>query len=580
MAERFVLLDDQISKIVRRYSDPVAIIRADNAHEVETAFAQITAYNARGFHLAGYLAYELGYLLEPRLEPLRSLSTETPLIHFGVFRDVTHTPPTEFAAPKPAPHIALSPEWSEADYLSRFTRVQDYIAAGDVYQINLTFPMQGQYDGDALALYAALRRRQPGHYGGVISLGGGEVISLSPELFYKKTGADIAMRPMKGTTPRREDPKEDIAALRAMQMDEKSRAENLMIVDLLRNDLSRIATRGSVKVPELFALESYPTLHQMTSKVTARLKDGIDFEALIRSLFPCGSVTGAPKIRAMEIIRELETMPRGAYCGAMGYIAPDGESCFNVAIRTLSLDAGRLTYNVGSGVVRDSLGADEYAECLLKAQVITGAAPDLIETMRRDANGTIAYLERHKSRLRRGAKDLGYPFDAAAFDAALARVTGEGVLRLRLTLSPSGVINVSSTPPSDLPSPLRVAISKNPLTPAVQETRYKVSARDFYDEERTRVKALTGADEVLFRNADGELCEGSFTSLFIKRGTQYLTPALSAGLLPGILREDMIARGAAVERPLTLNALNGAEIYLGNALRGLMRAVIITPEAV
>lgn len=580
MADRFVLLDDQISKTVRRYSDPVAIIRADSAAAVKTAFAQIAHYNARGFHLAGYMAYELGYLLEPRLAPLLPLKTDTPLIHFGVFKDVGHTSPPEFAAPNPAPHITLTPLWSEAQYLSRFTRVQDYIAAGDVYQINLTFPMQGQYNGDALGLYAALRRRQPGHYGGVVSLGGPEVITLSPELFYKKTGADVAMRPMKGTTPRRTDPIEDIAALRAMQMDEKSRAENLMIVDLLRNDLSRIAARGSVKVPELFALESYPTLHQMTSKVTATLKDSIDFETLICSLFPCGSVTGAPKIRAMEIISELETAPRGAYCGAIGYIAPDGESCFNVAIRTMSVAAGRLTYNVGSGVVRDSDGADEYAECLLKANVITDAAPHLIETMRRDADGSVAYFSRHKARLKRGAAALNYPFDGAAFDAALKQVTGEGVLRLRLTLSPHGVFSVTATPLSDLAMPLHVVISKYPLTPTVQETRYKVTVRDFYDGERARVKALTGADEVLFANAQGELCEGSFTSLFIKHGAQYLTPALSAGLLPGILREDMIARGAAVEAQLTLDALDGAEIYLGNALRGLMRAVIITPKAV
>jgi len=355
----YILLDDQISHELRYYAAPIDIVQAQSVDEVADALKKLKDYHAKGYYLAGYLSYDLGFALETKLGPLMPEERNAPLLQFGVFETVSDHAPPGCLYTSTLPNIMLTPHWTEADYTKRFNRVMEYIRAGDVYQINLTFPMTGEYNGTAETLYAAFRHRQKGHYGGIISLGSGpEIISLSPELFFRKDNRDMAMRPMKGTRPRAEGQEADMALLAEMRNDDKSQAENLMIVDLLRNDLSRISETGSVVVPELFALETYPTLHQMTSRVTSRLKPGTEFADIFKSLFPCGSVTGAPKIRAMEIIDELEDTPRGAYCGAMGYIDPDGESCFNVAIRTAILDNKTIRYNVGSGLVLDSTPAD------------------------------------------------------------------------------------------------------------------------------------------------------------------------------------------------------------------------------
>ena len=582
MPKPYILLDDQIAGQVRHYASPLEIITATRPADVPAALDKLQNYHAQGYYLAGYLSYELGYLLEPSLSALLPELRDGPLLQFGVFKTLSHDTPDAFLSPEPAPYLPLTPDWTQDDYSVRFDRVMDYIQAGDVYQINLTFPMRGAYSGDALALYASLRSRQPVHYGGVVALGEGpEIISLSPELFFSKSGPSVTMQPMKGTVSRSADIDEDRRVRDAMQSDEKSRAENLMIVDLLRNDLSRIAARASVKVPELFSIESYPTLHQMTSKVTATLREDVDFKDMFKSLFPCGSVTGAPKIRAMEIIRELETSPRGAYCGALGFIDPPradggGRACFNVGIRTLTLDDGTLRYNVGSGVVLDSDAADEYNECLLKAKVVRDAAPSLIETFRQDPDGDRPTWPAHKARLLKSAAALGYACDPNKIEAHLPPASGQ-TLRVRVMLGPNGKFSVEAEELRDLNEPLRVSISKNPLHRGVQELRYKVSARDFYDGERMRIKRETGADEVLFINPQGQLCEGSFTSLFVRHDDHLWTPDISAGLLPGILRESLLDSGEAEAVTLYPKNLIGEVIYVGNSLRGLMRAKLISP---
>ena len=587
----YVVLDDQLGGTVRRYTKPVAIITTYKAREIAEAFASLQRYHQDGYHLAGYIAYEMGYALEPKLAELMPENFDKPLLQIGVFKGYSTEAikPCETSTP---PSLNLKPLWNEADYLSRYDRVKAYIEAGDVYQINLCFPMFGNYGGTAMDLYRRFRSRQPVRYGGVVSLGGDEtpdIISLSPELFFKREGDTVTMRPMKGTTARADDPKEDARLAQVMKADAKSQAENLMIVDLLRNDLSRIAAIGTVKTPELYTLESYPTLHQMTSVVRAKLAPNTDFTQMFKSLFPCGSVTGAPKIRAMEIIRELEPAPRGAYCGAMGYIDPSsgsgadnfggGNACFNVGIRTLILEGGKLRYNVGSGVVMDSDGAEEYRECLLKADVVRGRTkPDLIETMRCEG-GVIAHREGHITRLRGSAKALGYALDESRLGTLLNEMpkSGTSIQHLRLTLSAQGELNYLGKTFVPLSTPLKLAISKNPLTSLVQESRYKVSARDFYDGERARLKALCGADEVLFLNLDGALCEGSFTSLFIEDAIGgYTTPSLSCGLLPGVLRAAMLADGSAREAVLGLADLKLGTIFMGNALRGLMPAKLMS----
>ncbi|MGB0906353.1 MAG: aminodeoxychorismate synthase component I [Maricaulaceae bacterium] len=587
----YILLDDQLAGTVRYYDSPIEIITAWTSEEVLPALAQMQTASEAGHYLAGYCAYEMGHVLEVKLADNIAQRAGEPLLQFGVFTGFGTEAPEglETGADRPVPRLHLCPEWNEAEYLSRYRRVIDYIEAGDVYQINLCFPMRGAYDGgSAYDLYIALRARQPVHYGGVVSLkaGGPEIVSLSPELFFRQDGKAMTMSPMKGTVKRAEDAAEDAALKAAMRVDAKSQAENLMIVDLLRNDLSRLAARGSVKVPELFALETYPTLHQMTSTVTAELAEGADIRTLFESLFPCGSVTGAPKIRAMEIIKVLETAPRGAYCGALGYIDPptkegnQGAACFNVGIRTLILKDGDVRYNIGSGVVLDSVGVDEYAECLLKAQVVRGDRPDLIETFKRTADGEFVRLERHLARLRRSAEALEYIYDEDQVMLALNGIDAVGDLRVRLTLAQCGEVGLATSKFAPLTSPLTIAVSRATLTPAVQETAHKVSARSFYDGERGRVKAACGADEVIFLNAKGEICEGSFTSIFLKRGDHYVTPALSCGLLPGVLREEMVETGQAIEAILTLDELMGAEICMGNSLRDLIRVKLISYELV
>lgn len=364
----FCLIEDSQTGALL-FENPREKILAFAAAEVAPALAAMQAASAAGFHLAGILDYECGYAFEPRLKKLLPARSLRPLLQFGVFDAPRRV---EISAQSPARVADVRPSWDFERYRKHFDICRDYIAAGDVYQINLTFPVTGRYEGAPLDLYALLRRRQPAQLGGVVQLGDRAIVSLSPEGFFSTRGRKITTRPMKGTAPRDADPSRDKALARALSLDEKNRAENLMIVDLLRNDLSRLSEIGSVVVTDLFSVATFPTLHQMTSGVEAILRENLSFAEIFAGLFPCGSVTGAPKIRAMEIIAEQEGAPRENYCGAIGHIAPDGDMRFNVAIRTLTLDGrGGLVCPVGSAIVADSQAREEYAECLLKTRFLT-----------------------------------------------------------------------------------------------------------------------------------------------------------------------------------------------------------------
>lgn len=547
-----VLLDDQATHRQLYFTDPIRVLAYRMGEPVEAFFDAIDAAQADGHWLAGQFDYEFAAALEPRLAHLAKPGDT--LVRLGVFPPpAAHPLATDLYRSNP-PEVALTPGWLEADYVNRFDRVQTYLRAGDAYQVNLTFPMTGQTQGDARALYAAYRRRQPGRYGAVVDLGGQSLISLSPELFFERRGASMRMRPMKGTRPKTSD--DD------MRLDEKSRAENLMIVDLLRNDLSRLCEPGTVKVPELFALEDYPTLIQMTSQVTGELQDGVRWRDIFGALFPCGSVTGAPKIRAMEIIHELEGTSRGAYCGAVGYIAPDNDASFSVAIRTATLQDGQIRYDVGSGVVLDSDGGDEYRECLLKADIWTTEPERRFETLITGPYGPVR-ADRHARRFGDTLPDIPMTDD-------LHRVRVDGGAEPSLTLRPY-------TP---LQEPVRLALSRHALTEEVQRTDIKSSRRDFYDGERARVNALSNADEVIFCDADGFLKEGSFTTLFVEKDGRLLTPA-APGLLPGVLREEWLETGRAIEAEIRVaDLLNADALFVGNSLRGLMQAHLILTDPV
>ena len=350
-------------------------------HEVALALAKVEAARQAGHWVAGYLSYEAGFVLEPKLAELGAQAGQTPLVGFGIYDAPAQAGGVlaEAAALAAAVRVApVVPQIDFARYCEAFDKVKAYIAAGDCYQINLTFPLASQLrDGTALGLYGALRARQAVGHGAYVAFDHGPVVvSRSPELFLRlDAGGRIEARPMKGTAPRDADPVEDALLAQALRGSAKDRAENLMIVDLLRNDIARISQVGSVKVPELFAVESYATVHQMVSRVVGQLQAPATLSGVMQALFPCGSITGAPKIRAMEIIHEVEAGPRGIYCGAIGWMGPDGQAAFNVAIRTLSVwPGGRIALNVGGGVVQDSTAAGEWEEALWKAAYMQGLA--------------------------------------------------------------------------------------------------------------------------------------------------------------------------------------------------------------
>ena len=371
MATPWISFDEGSTGARALFESPRAMILAWTPEEVPAALEALARATVNGHWLAGYAAYELSYVLMPKMAEAMPQYRDTPLLAFGEFDapDYSVSEPTHEMAPDAL--APWQPQWDEAAYSSAFERMKSHIEAGDIYQANLTFPLLSETRADPIALYAALRTRQPVGHGAYVDFGTGPVIlSRSPELSFRTDASGkIETRPMKGTVARHADPETDAALLRWLKHDEKNRAENLMIVDLLRNDLGRIAELGSVKVPELFNIETYATVHQMVSRVTAQLRRGIHLPDIFRALLPSGSITGAPKLRAMQIIRELEPMPRGVYCGAIGWMGPDGSSCFNVAIRTLSLfDSGDIRLNVGGGIVYDSRAGSEYEEALWKTR--------------------------------------------------------------------------------------------------------------------------------------------------------------------------------------------------------------------
>jgi para-aminobenzoate synthetase / 4-amino-4-deoxychorismate lyase len=592
----FVLLDDSLSAqppgapgASLLFEEPERVVVAFEPAEVEAGLNAITEGLAKGQHAAGFFAYELGYCLEPKLHALLPANRQQPLFWVGLFRNPRRLTDAETrrwldenGALERSAVSGLKLSWTRDQYAHAFAQVLDYIAAGDVYQINLTLKYLFAFSGDPVALYAALRRKQRVEYGALICTDDFDVLSLSPELFFRREGKLMTSRPMKGTAPRGRTPREDARLKTWLTVDEKQRAENLMIVDLLRNDLGRIAKIGTVEVTDLFTVETYRTVHQMTSGITAELRGDMGLKEMLNALFPCGSVTGAPKVRAMEIIRELEALPRGVYTGAIGHVAPSGDSQFNVAIRTLFIAGGEGEMGIGSGIVSDSKMDAEFEECLLKAQFLTKVdAPfELIETMRWEKGTGFYLLERHLARLKSSAGHFGYPFDREAVLAALdGEVAGrkEEVLMVRLLLAEDGAITVTSIP-IELPAPSTVwkfAISDQRIDEKDPLFFHKTTRRQFYDREMERQKALTGCDEVVFLNKKGELTEGTRTSLFVEQGGRLFTPALTCGLLPGTQREELIdlPRAAASEAVLTLADLAAADrIYLGNSVRGLIRA--------
>ncbi|WP_267378588.1 MULTISPECIES: aminodeoxychorismate synthase component I [unclassified Sphingomonas] len=566
----FVLLDDAWhgGAPARLYRSPVRIVTADTPEAVAPALDALRAGQSAGLHAAGYLTYEAGAAF---VEGVALPRGDGPLLWFGLFD--TYEPVADVAALLPDPAGARAgapaPDIDRAAYDERIVEILALIAAGDIYQANLTFAATVPHAGDPLALYARLRRQAKAGHAALVDTGAVRLLSLSPELFFALEGDALTCRPMKGTL-RRVAGDDGAAALAA---DPKQCAENLMIVDLMRNDLARVAVPGSVAVPELFRIESYPSIHQMTSTVTATLAPGRDACDAVAALFPCGSITGAPKRRAMQVIATVEQRARGAYCGSIGRIDADGSARFNVAIRTLEWRGDTVRLGVGGGIVADSNAGAEWDEALAKAAFVTagGRGFDLIETMAFDPLAGIALLERHVARMRASAEALGFVFDrhAARNELQAATFRLRRSARVRLLLAASGAIAVEIAPlPVPPDAPVEVAVVPLPVAAADIRLRHKTSDRGFYDAARI----AAGTFEVVFET-DGLLSEGSFTSLFVPRGDRLVTPPLTHGLLPGVLRAELIAAGRAVEGQVRAADLADG-FFVGNAVRGLIPAVL------
>ncbi|GAB4334597.1 MAG: aminodeoxychorismate synthase component I [Desulfobulbaceae bacterium] len=562
-------------------------------------------WRERGYYLAGWIGYEFGYLLEPSLSP--QCPTSGPYAVLGVFDspkviehgDADDGPP-EWLRALPTGRkngsfaIAnLRPSMTKGEYLRALARIREYIVAGDTYQVNFTLKLHFRCSGSRAGLYEALRRGQAVSYGAWIREGGRDIMSFSPELFFRAGGDRVTVRPMKGTMARGRDLDEDARRSEALRCDLKNRSENVMIVDLLRNDLGRLlhATGGGeVRPRSLFDVETYETVLQMTSTIDGMTsgRSSLSLKEILPALFPCGSVTGAPKIRTMEIIRELETRPRNVYCGAIGFSGP-GESVFNVPIRTVVMEGEQGEMGIGSGIVFDSDPEEEWRECLLKADFLTRPRPafQLIETLLWLPGSGYWLLDYHLDRLARSAAYFLYQHDEGRVAEALEKaVAGAGEpTRVRLLLHRDGRVETAAVTipdyagaqvmPHGFPGePRRVIFSEHSTDQENIHLYHKTTLRRFYDDERRR-QCDRGFYEVLFCNSRGEVTEGAVTNVFVAREGILLTPPVKCGLLPGTFRAWLLDQGRAVERVLSREeVLAAGEVYVGNSVRGLARVTV------
>ncbi|MBC7502358.1 MAG: aminodeoxychorismate synthase component I [Herminiimonas sp.] len=602
----FVLLDDCDATAddpgSRLYTGYLGSLTGDHAHDLPQVLAQMQQALRQGQFAVGIFAYELG----GEVHGISARDDGAPLVEILLF---AHCEKLSAAAVDAwlqrhshtddrAGIADLRASVSEAQFAAALARIHDYVDAGDTYQVNYTYRLHFETYGPALALYRKLRLRQPVPYGALMALPDGRaVLSLSPELFVRLDGDTLTARPMKGTAASTGDPQQDALRAAALAADPKNRAENLMIVDLLRNDLGRVADIGSVRVPSLFDVSRFAAVLQMTSTVQARLRDDVALPELFGALYPCGSITGAPKRRTMQIIRELEPDTRGLYTGAIGWFdapaagASLGDFCLSVPIRTLLLDApdrdgmraGRM--GVGAGIVHDSDAREEYAECLLKARFLTGLAAGfaLFETMLATRGGC-RYIDLHLRRLQASAVWFNFSWNESALREALddaCTTLPPGVdYRVRLALAQDGTVDITSAPlqPLALPVlPVRLLLATAPTDRHDIFLRHKTTFREHYD-AGWRAAESQGAFDMLFLNRDAELTEGGRSNVFIKLDGRWYTPPLAAGVLPGVMRGVLLTdpEWNAAERRLSLDDLRRADdVMVCNALRGVMPAQVV-----
>jgi para-aminobenzoate synthetase / 4-amino-4-deoxychorismate lyase len=558
-----------------RFARPKTVLVATTPAETPGVLERAAAAAAAGRYAAGFVAYEAAQAFDTAL---RTHAPGTlPLAVFGVYAD--GEPHAALPAPtEPCAVDAWRPAVGAEAYGAALERIRAYLAAGDTYQVNYTLRLRSRLSGDPYALFHRLAAAQAGgRFAACLACDAWAVCSASPELFFDYTPPRIVCRPMKGTAPRGLWSADDRARAVALRDSEKERAENVMIVDMIRNDLGRIATPGSVRVTSAFDVEQYPTLWQLTSTVEAETHAGIP--ALFRALYPCASVTGAPKVRTMEIIRELEPEPRGVYTGAIGLLEPGGGARFSVAIRTVAVDrhSGNAEYGVGGGIVWDSLAEREYAECVVKARVLDPPAESfaLLETLLWTPRDGFVRLEGHLRRAEASAAYFGFAFSAARVRRALrARTMPEGAARVRVEMDRVGGVRITAALlDANAGAPPTVAVDDRPVDAADPFLYHKTTRRGVYAAARARHPA---ADDVLLYNARGEITESTIANVVVERGEERVTPPLSCGLLPGVYREDLLRRGRVREAVVRREDLRrAAAVYLVNSLRGERRVTAI-----
>ena len=582
----------------RLYTGHAGTLRCVDADAWPALLADLQAALQRGLYAVPVLTYELGAQLLgiPARAPTETLAQ---VLLFSACERLDADAVQAWLAARtvdagPAGIAAVRANIDETAFTTAIDAIRTLIAAGDTYQVNYTYRLHFDAFGSVFALYARLRARQPVPYGALIALpDGGVVLSFSPELFVRLDDATLTARPMKGTAPASGELDEDARRSAALAADPKNRAENLMIVDLLRNDLGRIAQTGSVTVPKLFDVQRFGAVLQMTSTVQARLRPDVTLGALFAALYPCGSITGAPKRRTMEIISELEPAPRGIYTGAIGWFDPVppgqaiGDFCLSVPIRTLSLQpvvdgVRRGELGVGAGIVHDSAAASEFDECKLKARFLTSLPNqfELFETLRADSEDGYRHLALHLARLVASADYFGFPCDIGQARALLEQ-TRLGLAagqryRVRLALGAHGAWTVQSAPVTRLQEPVRVLLARATTDSTDLFLRHKTSVRSVYDAAWRDAEAQ-GAFDALFFNERGELTEGGRSNVFVRLDDRWYTPPLSCGVLPGVMRAVLLDAPAwqAREKVITLEMLDEVEdIVVCNALRGPLRAIL------
>ena len=598
----FALLDDIDASAAdarsRLYTGYLGMLSCQQASQLPALLEEMQQALRQGKFAVSLFSYELG----AALHDIAPHAGEQPLAEILLFENCEHLSTTQVEAwlaaqASSAAGIAqVVADTDEAAFSAAIARIHDYIEAGDTYQVNYTYRLRFDAYGSVHALYRRLRERQPVPYGALIGLPDDRaVLSLSPELFMRHDDGVLTVRPMKGTAAASGDTQQDQRAADALAADAKNRAENLMIVDLLRNDLGRVAQTGSVKVDKLFDVQRYSSVLQMTSTVHAQLRDTAGLPEIFDALYPCGSITGAPKHRTMQIIRELETNPRGLYTGAIGYFDPPqsaqtlGNFCLSVPIRTLQLQARNQDgvrkgeMGVGAGIVHDSVAADEYEECRLKARFLIGmqAEFELFETMYATRDDGVRHLDRHLLRLAASAAYFGFVFDEgkirAALHAACAAFDDASARRLRFALRQDGSHTIQSAALTPLVEPVHILLAEEATDGRDLFLRHKTTIRTAYD-AAWRAAERQGAFDKVFCNTQGQLTEGGRSTLFVKLQGQWYTPPLSSGLLPGVMRAAVLDDPiwSAQERILTREDLRNAEqIFVCNALRGVVPAVIV-----